>query len=547
VPARRWVPVAAPVAANALVGLVLGRYRALRPLGSGGSGSVWLALDEHSGLEVALKVVGREGKAGARAEREAAVAARLRHERCQRTYQLASDEHHVYIAYEYIPGCNLRQAMRAGELDDATAIEASAQVLEALAHAHSRGIVHRDVKPANVLLAEGDGVSIRLLDFGLAQLHGADPLTEHGDVPGTLAYISPERLRGENGGPPSDVWAVGVMLWEALAGWHPFWAPSLTATAKKIKAGAPPLDSARRDLPGPLLATVDRALERDPAARPDAHELAERLRRTSVARRRRPQPAVPGPAAVRQVVPRLVPALLAALYTGWFAATFPFFPSGWAIGLSLAAAALTLAHERAGLALALAAPVFPLGNLSGGLALLYAGGALAWLLLHWRRPRWALLPVWGPLLAPLSLLGLLPLAVQPAPAAARRALHAGTGVLLAALVAGVEGWRLPFADAGDPAPALELAQVERATAAGRVLATAVVGRPHLLAVALLLAAAAALLPVARRHGHWGLAVFAAGFLALALLPQPTLAVLPLVACVWATCASLAVVDARRRR
>src|SRR5881396_1909936 len=113
--------------------LVLGRYRPLRPLGSGGSGSVWLARDERNGLDVALKIVPREGKAGHRAEREAVVASRLRHERCL----------HVYVAYEYAPGRTLRDALRGGELRDRDAVEAGAQVLEGLAHAHARGVVHR--------------------------------------------------------------------------------------------------------------------------------------------------------------------------------------------------------------------------------------------------------------------------------------------------------------------------------------------------------------------------------------------------------------------
>src|SRR5687768_1934649 len=144
--------------APASTSLVLGRYRPVRPLGSGGSGSVWLARDEASGLEVALKIVTRDGKAGARAEREAAAAARLRHERCLRAYALAHDDEHVYIAYEYVPGRTLREALRAGELRDAEAVEAAAQVLDGLAHAHAHGIVHRDVKPSNVLLADGDEV-----------------------------------------------------------------------------------------------------------------------------------------------------------------------------------------------------------------------------------------------------------------------------------------------------------------------------------------------------------------------------------------------------
>ena len=177
--------------------LVLGRYRPLKPLGSGGSGSVWLARDERTGLDVALKIVPREGKAGPRAEREAEAAARLRHPSCQRAYGFGRDGRHVYIAYEYTPGRTFREALRAGELDDATAIEAAAQMLEGLAHAHARGIVHRDVKPSNVLVADGDQLSVRLLDFGLAQIREEESLTAPGDVPGTLAYISPERLRGE--------------------------------------------------------------------------------------------------------------------------------------------------------------------------------------------------------------------------------------------------------------------------------------------------------------------------------------------------------------
>src|SRR4051812_31024851 len=178
-------------------GLVLGRYRPLKPLGSGGMGSVWHAHDEKRNREVALKIVPRTGTAGPRAEREAAAAAQLKHPACIRAYALARDEGHVYIAYEYVPGRTLRHALEDGSLDDEAAVEAVAQVLEGLAHAHAEGIVHRDVKPANVLLAEGAGISVKLLDFGLALMREEETLTAAGDVPGTLAYISPERLGGK--------------------------------------------------------------------------------------------------------------------------------------------------------------------------------------------------------------------------------------------------------------------------------------------------------------------------------------------------------------
>src|SRR6187399_884113 len=147
--------------------LVLDRYRPLKPLGRGGSGSVWLARDERTGLEVALKIVPREGKRASRAAREMEAASRLRHERCVRAYDFGGDSGHVYIAYEYVQGRTLRETLRSGKLGDRDAVEASAQILDALAHAHRLGIVHRDVKPSNVLVEETPGISIRLLDFGL--------------------------------------------------------------------------------------------------------------------------------------------------------------------------------------------------------------------------------------------------------------------------------------------------------------------------------------------------------------------------------------------
>ncbi len=113
--------------------LVLDRYRPLRPLGRGGSGSVWLARDERTGLEVALKIVPREGKRASRAAREMEAASRLRHERCVRAYDFGGDSGHVYIAYEYVQGQTMREALRTGKLNDHDAVEAAAQILESLA------------------------------------------------------------------------------------------------------------------------------------------------------------------------------------------------------------------------------------------------------------------------------------------------------------------------------------------------------------------------------------------------------------------------------
>ena len=522
---------AAPTVAEG--GLVLDRYRPLRPLGSGGSGSVWLARDERNGLDVALKIVPREGKAGHRAEREAQVAARLRHERCLRAYACGSDTRHVYVAYEYAPGQTLRDALRSGDLRDRDAVEAGAQVLEGLAHAHARGVVHRDVKPANVLLADSEGISVRLLDFGLAQTEDAETLTAAGDVPGTLAYISPERLAGDVSGPAGDVWAVGVVLWEALAGVHPFWTSSPLETARAIERGAPPLANARPDLPRSLTTAVDDALALDPARRPPAARLAHALRdaleeraREREARKERLFRARPA---------RLVPPALAALVAGWTAATLPFYPGGWWAGLALLAAALAALRPRVGLAFALAVPILPLGNVSLGLALLWTGLAAAWLVLTAGEPRSGLLFAVGPLLGPVGALGLVPLlAARAVRSPARRFAHGIAAVLVAAAAAGIRGANLPFAGAR-----VHVALAERDSALGvaEALVRVLTAHAGIGLAALVLGVAAAALPKLRSLGPWGIAG-AGALLLLPVLVAPAAAAAPIVATAWLTCAAL---------
>ena len=350
--------------------LVLGRYRPVRPLGSGGSGSVWLARDERTGLDIALKIIPREGKAAARAEREALAARRLRHDRCVRAYDVGHDASHVYIAYEYVAGRTVREAMRSDAVSDEDAVEIAAQVLDALAHAHRAGIVHRDVKPSNILLEESDGIAVRLLDFGLAQFDGADTLTAVGDVPGTLAYIAPERLAGGDASAESDVWSVGVLVWEALAGRHPFWGVPLQEVARSIEAGAPPLATERRDLPRKLLAAVDGALARDPEARPRASSFAAELRSSirkapvrEAAPGRRSSTARPAPAiGLRLPLPlvgRVAPVFLAALTAALAATLLPFWPPALVAAIVAGAGLAAWIDPRIGLAVALSAADLP--------------------------------------------------------------------------------------------------------------------------------------------------------------------------------------------
>jgi hypothetical protein len=517
-------------------------------------GHVWLARDEVSGLDVALKIVGREGKAAARAEREAAAAAALRHPRCQRIYALARDAGHVYIAYEYVPGRTLREAMRAGQLNDASAVEAAAQLSEALAHAHGRGIVHRDVKPANVLLAESDEIDVRLLDFGLAQMAEFDTITAHGDVPGTLAYISPERLRGEEGTSAADIWAVGVLLWETLAGRHPFWEGGPVGTSRRIQEGAPPLEEERPDLPRALCEVVSRALVVNPAKRPGADRLANDLRTFPRRRTRGKGPKPPKEPTVSAVAPaeprelrlaaatiardRVVPGALAATSTAWVASALPFYPAGWALGLGAAAGALSAAAPRAGLAFTLATFFFPLANVSLGLAIAYAAVALAWLALSWRDARAGLIVATGPLLAPLGLLAAVPLAAQLARGGLRRGAQAGAAVLVAGLVAAMRGVELPF-DRRPPPIDPGIARSDRPVAVAHELSLQLAAHPVIASEAVVAAAAAVLLPYARRRGVWPAVLFAGGFLAAAALAAPAAPLLPLVLVAWATAAALA--------
>jgi eukaryotic-like serine/threonine-protein kinase len=492
--------------------LVLGRYRPLRPLGSGGSGSVWLVRDEEAGRDVALKVVERTGKAGSRAKREVDAATRLRHPRCLRALAFHRDDGHVYVAYEYVRGKNLREALRAGKVDDATAIEVAAQVLDALAHAHAKGIVHRDVKPANVMVEDCDEVSTRLLDFGLARLDELEGLTATGDVPGTLAYVAPERLEGEPAGGAADVWGVGVMLWEALAGWHPFAATSPVETARRIAAGAPRLAAERPDLPREVCAAVDSMLSVEPRRRPPARRLAADLRAGGELRVHRPHSAA-SRTALRE---RAAHALLAALFAGGATTLLPFFPRGWPLVLAALAGLAALRSPIVGLAIALAAPLLPLGNLSLGLAIAYGVLACAWLALHARDAERSLLPVAAPLLAPFGAIPLLPVALLEARGRTRRAIGAAACIPLAAAVSVLAGRPLPFAgeSPGSTAP------VAGSTGPLDVTATlygALTAHPTLAVAAVVLAFAAASADLAVSHGRWAIAAWGAALLGSVLL------------------------------
>jgi MFS family permease len=525
--------------------LVLGRYRPMRPLGSGGSGSVWLALDERNGLDVALKIIPREGKAAARAEREALAARRLRHDRCVRAYDVGHDTSHVYIAYQYVPGRTLREAIRSGGIGDEGAVEVAAQVLDALAHAHRAGIVHRDVKPANILLEDRDELAVKLLDFGLAQFDGADTLTAVGDVPGTLAYIAPERLDGGEATPESDVWSVGVLLWEILGDRHPFWGVPIQQVALSIQQGAPPLATQRRGLPRRLVAAVDAALALDPAARPAASTLAAELRnslRTSPsrpARKERHEKDEEALAPARRHARRVMPIVLSVVTAALGATFLPFWPPELVGAIVLAAGLASWLDPRAGLALALAAPVFPIGNVSAGAAMLYGAFAAGWLVLSWRDGRHGLFFIAGPLLGGVGLLPLLPLVLQRVRGTVRRAAHGALAVLSAALLAGVTGDPLPFT--GERAEPLGIGPMTGLVDAGTALWTSLTTNVLVLVAAVLAAVSAAFLPWARQRSRYAVGAIGLVLTAASVAAGAGIASTIVVTVVWAAAGTFAAV------
>ena len=253
------------------------RFRLLERIGSGGMGTVYRAFDERLQREVAVKELSRAEPG--RVLREAQAAARLNHPAIVTLYELGEHNGHAILVSELVPGMDLSRAHADGLLCDRDVAEITCDLCGALAHAHRRGVVHRDVKPENVIVSKRTGGARRakLMDFGIARIAGAPTLTAAGDVVGTLAYMSPEQAEGELAGPPTDVYSLALTAYECWSGLNPVAGRSPAETARRIGIGAPSLSSVRPDLPEDLAATIDACLAPEPELRPTPIELSDCL------------------------------------------------------------------------------------------------------------------------------------------------------------------------------------------------------------------------------------------------------------------------------
>ncbi|MHB8657497.1 MAG: serine/threonine-protein kinase [Solirubrobacteraceae bacterium] len=255
---------------------VLGRYHLSRRLGSGSFGTVWAAHDERLDREVAVKIVPRERVLGGRLEREARAAARLSHPAIVTLYEAAIDEDGAYLVSELVQGTTLDDLLDQGRLSDRDVLGIAVALCDALAHAHAQGVIHRDVKPSNILVPErpsSPAHPAKLTDFGVARVLGGDTLTRTGDIIGTAAYMAPEQAEGREAGAAADLYALALVVYEALTGINPISTSAGARRARRLGVHLPPLRRQRRDLPGELGIGIDLALRPRPRERGSLAEL----------------------------------------------------------------------------------------------------------------------------------------------------------------------------------------------------------------------------------------------------------------------------------
>jgi len=391
--------------------MILDRYELVEPVGKGGFSTVYRARDHKMSREVAIKVVQRTDDLSGRATREARTAARLSHPHIVTVFELAEDDHEVYIVSELVEGPTLARCIAASRLSDRDYVAITLQLLGALEHAHEKGIVHRDIKPDNIILTDDDPPRAKITDFGIAQLENTQRLTRQGDVIGTLAYMSPEQAEGRELDGGTDVYSAALTLYECLSGANPFRGGTAGETISRIQAGAPPLSEARPDLPRELSDLLEDAMEADSGMRIGARSFAAGLEKllpalstgeqatTVLSRRELHRPSRLGlmPERYTELGSRLANGALALLVAWGATHGASYYPDAWRLPLALSAVAAVVLLPRLGLFALAGVALLPVVSFSPALgvmlavvAVLYlAGFAMTW-------PRVALLPALAP-------------------------------------------------------------------------------------------------------------------------------------------------------
>ena len=478
-------------------GEIVGRYQVEAVIGLGGTGTVFRCFDKERGFHVAVKAIPHDATLRRRAQREVEVARRLDHPNVVRLLDSARDDDYIYVISELVDGGDLGASLRAGALGDGALLRAVSAACAGLAHAHASGIVHRDVKPANILLG-GDG-TVQLADFGIAMLVGPDATIDD-RLLGTLSYMAPEICTGAVPTPASDIWSIGVMLYEAMTGANPFRARTPAELADRHSERPRPLSEVRPDLGRALASACARSLSRDPRKRPSAASLAtvfetaaDRLEgpepsrvvelRPRPGRRgpRIPTPHLPRPSLRRPslslpagraaigasastlvsagvsaplaeracaIARRAGPALAASVTVEAMLRTFPFWPASLTTPIALACGAVALVAPWSAAVLVLAVCVPGLGNLSSALAWTFALLGALWLVLSAGSGRRALLPALAPAALALLLFPVYLIAAGRLRSAPGRFLAGAAGPLAIAIWASSAG-AASFAGTGD--------------------------------------------------------------------------------------------------
>jgi len=246
------------------------QYRLLRETGRGAMSLVWEAVDARDGRRVAIKTLvapgalttGDRAAWAARMEREARAVARLSHPNIVTTFEVGRKDGQPYLVMEFLSGQTLRQRLRSGPLLPAEAARLLAQMAAGLDAIHAAGVLHRDIKPTNFMLLPTGAV--KLMDFGLARQEDDALVTQADMMVGSPSYMAPEQINGDTLGPAGDVWALGVILYEMLAGRAPFGGDRISVVLEQVTMADPP---ALPGLPPSAQAVLRRALAKDPAQR----------------------------------------------------------------------------------------------------------------------------------------------------------------------------------------------------------------------------------------------------------------------------------------